>query len=82
MTPLQELDGIITPTDLHFERHHGGIPEIDPERYVFLIHGMVERPMKFTLADLKRFPSGPGSALLSVQETASQAITDNGHRKR
>lgn len=57
MTPLQDLDGIITPADLHFERHHGGIPEIDPERYVLLIHGMVERPMKFTLADLKRFPS-------------------------
>ena len=56
-TPLQDLDGIITPADLHFERHHGGIPEIDPERYALLIHGMVERPIKFTLADLKRFSS-------------------------
>lgn len=56
-TPLQSLDGIITPADLHFERHHGGVPEIDPERYKLLIHGMVQRPMAFSLADLKRYPS-------------------------
>jgi sulfane dehydrogenase subunit SoxC len=56
-TPLQDLRGIITPSDLHFERHHGGVPAIDPERYRLLLHGMVERPTVFTLADLKRFPS-------------------------
>lgn len=56
-TPLQDLDGIITPSDLHFERHHGGVPTIDPERYGLLIHGMVERPSVFSLADLERFPS-------------------------
>jgi sulfane dehydrogenase subunit SoxC len=56
-TPLQDLEGIITPADLHFERHHAGIPEIDPESYSLLIHGMVERPRTFTLADLKRFPA-------------------------
>lgn len=56
MCPIQDLVGIITPSDLHFERHHGGIPTIEPETYELLIHGMVERPMKFTLADLKRFP--------------------------
>jgi len=56
LTPLQDLDGIITPADLHFERHHGGVPAIDPKQYSLLIHGMVDRPMVFTLADLKRFP--------------------------
>ena len=56
-TPLQDLEGIITPSDLHFERHHAGIPEIDPESYSLLIHGMVERPRTFTLAELKRFPA-------------------------
>jgi sulfane dehydrogenase subunit SoxC len=55
-TPLHQLDGIITPADLHFERHHGGVPAVDPTQYSLLIHGMVERPMIFTLADLKRFP--------------------------
>jgi sulfane dehydrogenase subunit SoxC len=55
--PLQDLAGIITPSDLHFERHHGGIPAIDPKKYTLLVHGMCERPLKFTLDDLKRFPS-------------------------
>jgi sulfane dehydrogenase subunit SoxC len=56
-TPHQDLYGTITPSDLHFERHHAGVPEIDPKSYTLLIHGMVERPMMFTLADLKRFPA-------------------------
>jgi sulfane dehydrogenase subunit SoxC len=56
-TPHEDLYGIITPSDLHFERHHGGVPEIDPSAYSLLIHGMVERPLVFTLADLERFPS-------------------------
>jgi len=56
-TPIAALHGIITPSDLHFERHHAGVPEIDPQRYQLLIHGMVERPMVFGLADLKRYPS-------------------------
>ena len=56
-TPLQDFYGTITPSDLHYERHHAGVPVIDPLKYELLIHGMVERPMKFTLADLKRFPS-------------------------
>ncbi len=29
LTPLQDLTGIITPADLHYERHHGGVPAID-----------------------------------------------------
>ena len=56
-TPLQDLEGIITPADLHFERHHAGVPVIDPEQYSLLIHGMVETPTVFTLADLKKFPA-------------------------
>jgi len=56
-TPLQDLHSTITPADLHFERHHAGIPTIDPTKHELLIHGLVENPMKFTLADIKRFPS-------------------------
>ena len=56
-TPIHELNGIITPSDLHFERHHGGVPAIAAADYSLLVHGMVERPMKFSLGDLKRFPS-------------------------
>src|SRR5438445_5600702 len=57
LTPLQDLCGIVTPADLHFERHHAGVPTIDPQRYKLLIHGMVERPQVFDLAALKRFPA-------------------------
>ena len=57
LTPLERLDGIVTPSDLHFERHHAGVPDIDPADYRLLIHGMVDRPRIFTLADLQRFPA-------------------------
>lgn len=56
-TPLQDLWGIVTPADLHFERHHAGVPAIDPDRYKLLVHGMVERPTVFDLSALTRFPS-------------------------
>ncbi len=56
-TPLQDLHGTITPADLHFERHHAGVPALDTRTYRLLVHGMVERPTTFSLDDLKRFPS-------------------------
>ena len=56
-TPHQDLHGTITPADLHFERHHAGVPEIDPRAYSLVVHGMVERPIVFTLEDLTRFPA-------------------------
>ena len=56
-TPLQDLDGIITPNGLLYERHHGGIPDIDPARHRLLIHGLVERPLVLTMDDIRRFPS-------------------------
>ena len=55
-TPLHELEGIITPSDLHFERHHAGIPEIRATDHELLVHGMVERPMVFRMPDLRRYP--------------------------
>jgi len=55
-TPLQDLSGTITPADLHFERHHAGIPALDPDRHTLTIHGMCDRPMTFSVADIKRFP--------------------------
>ncbi|MEM9209792.1 MAG: sulfite dehydrogenase, partial [Pseudomonadota bacterium] len=48
-TPLQHLDGIITPSRLHFERHHSGIPAIDPDRHRLVIHGLVDRPLSFSV---------------------------------
>ena len=56
-TPLQSGYGIITPSGLHYERHHGGIPNIDPARHRLVLHGLVDRPIKYSLADLKSFPT-------------------------
>ncbi len=55
-TPLHELDGIITPNGLCFERHHAGIAEIDPARHRLMINGLVDTPLVFTMQDLMRFP--------------------------
>ncbi len=57
MTPLQDLHGIITPTGLVFERHHAGIPLIDPAQHRLAVHGLVQRPTLFTMDDLVRLPS-------------------------
>lgn len=57
MTPLQDLFGIITPTGLVFERHHAGIPLIDPGQHRLAVHGLVARPTLFTMDDLVRLPS-------------------------
>jgi sulfane dehydrogenase subunit SoxC len=56
-TPLQGLSGIITPSSLHFERHHAGVPQIDPRRHELLVHGLVDRPLVFTMQALRRLPS-------------------------
>ena len=55
--PLQDLYGIITPNGLCFARHHGGVPKIDPAQHRLVLHGLVERPLAFTMDDLVRFPS-------------------------
>jgi len=56
-TPHHALHGTITPNSLHFERHHSGVPDIDPERHRLLIHGMVRRPLTFTIDALMRYPT-------------------------
>ena len=55
-TPLHEMDGIITPNGLCFERHHGGVAEVDPAEHRIMINGLVDRELVFTMEDLMRFP--------------------------
>lgn len=55
-TPLHKLEGTITPNGLHFERHHNGVPSIDPGQHRLLIHGRVKRPLFFEVEDLLRYP--------------------------
>jgi len=56
-TPLQNLFGIITPSGLHFERHHAGVPDVDPHQHRLMVHGLVASPRIYTIDDLVRFPS-------------------------
>src|SRR6476659_2236649 len=55
-SPLEHFEGIITPSALHFERHHSGVPDIPPGEHRLLIHGLVDRPLTFDLASLSRYP--------------------------
>src|SRR3989454_9699003 len=56
-TPLQDSVGTVTPSSLHYERHHAGIPTIDPSLHRLVIHGMVDRPLSLTVAEIRRMPS-------------------------
>ncbi len=55
-TPLQDLEGTITPNGLHYERHHNGVPQIDPKKHQLLIHGDVTHPLLFNMDALLRYP--------------------------
>jgi len=75
--PLQDLNGIITPSSLHFERHHSGVPDIDPSRHRLMIHGMVDRPLVLTMDELKRFPS---VSRIYVMECSGNGFRNKGAR--
>ena len=72
LTPLQDSHGILTPSALHFERHHNGVPVIHPEHHRLMIHGLVAQPWAFTLDDLKRFPAT--SRLAFIECSGNSAI--------
>ena len=58
-SPLQDSVGVITPSSLHYVATTRGsfIPDIDPKQHTLMIHGLVDRPLTFTMEDLKRLPS-------------------------
>jgi sulfane dehydrogenase subunit SoxC len=56
MTPLADLHGSITPNGLVYERHHAGVPDIDPALHRLAIHGLVRNPKLFTMDDILRLP--------------------------
>ena len=76
-TPLQDLHGSITPSGLHFERHHAGIPNIDPVAHRLLIHGNVKRNLSYSMDDLHRFPSLTRVAFIECSGNAKNAVLSN-----
>ncbi len=55
-TPLHDLQGTITPNGLHYERHHNGVPQIDPAQHILLIDGLVKQALSFDINSLLRYP--------------------------
>ncbi|MBM3737814.1 MAG: sulfite dehydrogenase [Acidobacteria bacterium] len=56
-TPLADMLGTITPSALHYERHHAGVPDIDPAAHRLTIYGLVQRPLVLTMEEIRRLPS-------------------------
>jgi sulfane dehydrogenase subunit SoxC len=56
-SPLHDSVGMVTPSSLHYERHHSGIPAIDPAAHRLIIHGLVDRPLSLSMAEIRRLPS-------------------------
>src|SRR5580658_9338187 len=58
-SPIQDTVGVITPSSLHYVATTRGsfMPDIDPKQHTLMIHGLVDRPLTFTMEDLKRLPS-------------------------
>ncbi|MEO6270673.1 MAG: sulfite dehydrogenase [Lautropia sp.] len=78
-TPLQNLHGTITPNGLFFERHHNGVPMVDPDQHRLMIHGLVERPLLLTMSDLMRYPAVSRICFLECSgNSASQWASPSG----
>src|SRR6266567_7028944 len=78
-TPLQDYSGIITPAPVHFvQQHSAEFPEIDADQHRLTIHGMVDRPLSFSMADLKQLPSVSRIHFLECHGNSSPAIHGSG----
>lgn len=74
-TPLQDYQGIITPARLHFmQQHSSEFPEIDVDEHRLTVHGMVDRPLSFSMEDLKRLPSVSRVHFVECHGNSSPAI--------
>ncbi|QSA95907.1 sulfite dehydrogenase [Methylococcus sp. EFPC2] len=86
-TPLHKLAGTITPSGLHFERHHNGVPQIDPAQHRLLVHGLVRKPIFLDPARLHRYPMRSrvcfvecgGNSNAGWHEEPMQALAGNMH---
>jgi hypothetical protein len=59
--PLQSLFGIVTPSGLHFERHHQGWWDVDPSKHRLMLNAsdpsFMKTPKVFTMDEIMRMPS-------------------------
>lgn len=76
-TPLERLQGTITPNGLFFERHHSGVPQIDPNSHSLTIHGLVANPLQFSIDALHRYPMISRSYFLECSGNSGALIADS-----
>ncbi len=78
LTPLQDLNGIITPSELHFvvDHENGVLLDINPAEYRLRVTGMVDRPLEFTLDELKRMPSVSSTNVLTCGANGGDAFSE------
>jgi sulfane dehydrogenase subunit SoxC len=80
-TPLESLRGMLTPSGLHFERHHSGVPNIEPGAYRLLVHGEVTNARIYSDASLGRLPHRSEVSFLECSGNSFwNAIEDLGER--
>jgi len=75
LCPIEALDGIITPTSVHFIRSHSGSPDIDPKLHRLYIHGLVERPLRFSVDALSRYPMTTRIYFIECSGNSLRALT-------
>jgi sulfane dehydrogenase subunit SoxC len=74
LSPIESLEGIITPSSLHNIRNHSGTPDIDPKAHRLLIHGLVARPLMFTVESLLRYPMTTRTHFIECSGNSGRAL--------
>ena len=75
LSPIEALEGIITPSGLHNIRSHSGTPDVDPKRHQLVIHGLVARPIRFSVDALSRYPLVTRTHFIECAGNSNRALT-------
>lgn len=69
----------VTPNSLHFVRNHGGIPDIEADKWTLRLEGLVKNPMTLTLKDLQDESKFPRTErLVTIQCSGTRRIEQMG----
>jgi sulfane dehydrogenase subunit SoxC len=74
LAPIESLEGIITPSSLHNVRSHSGTPDIDPKLHQLLLHGLVARPLTFSMESLWRYPMTTRTLFIECAGNSNRAL--------
>ena len=74
LSPIESLEGIITPSSLHNIRSHSGTPDIDPRQHQLLLHGLVARQLMFSMDSLSRYPMTTRTYFIECSGNSNRAL--------